>query len=215
MIDVATGWSERRAILGRSWLVVKDAFTHIVHHLPFTVREVHTDNGCEFLNAHLLRFWGQAASHITLSRSRPYQKNDNRFVEQKNSSLIRAYLGYERLDTLQQTLLLNQLYGLMGCYCNLFLPVLRLSEKIFIPAVGDQPARIRRRQGLSRTPFDRLCDTEAITQHNRQRLTAWRESVNHLKLREEIYDLRDRLFSLPKCADRHHRECSRDLALFS
>ena len=197
MIDVATGWSERRAILGRSWLVVNDAFTHILHHLPFVVREIHSDNGSEFLNAHLRRFWGQAASHITLSRSRPYQKNDNRFVEQKNSTLIRAYLGYERLDTVTQTLLLNQLYDLMGRVYNLFLPVMRLSEKILIPAADGQPARVRRRHDRPRTPFDRLCDTDAITQQQRQRLTALRESVNHLKLREEIYEVRDRLFSLP------------------
>lgn len=102
MVDVATAWSERRAVLGRSWLVVSDAFRHILAYLPFQVREIHCDNGSEFLNYHLLRFWGEAASHIQLSRSRPYHKpvlseaegNDNPFVEQKNSSLIRAYLGF-------------------------------------------------------------------------------------------------------------------------
>jgi hypothetical protein len=197
MLDVATGWSERRAVLGRSRLVMEDAFTHILHHLPFVVREVHSDNGSEFLNAHLKRFWGQAASQIALSRSRPYQKNDNRFVEQKNSTLIRAYLGYERLDTVSQTLLLNQLYHLMGCYYNLFLPVMRLCEKIFIPATDDQPARVRRRYAASSTPFDRLSRTDAITDSHRQRLIALRDSINPLMLREEIYDLRDRLFSLP------------------
>ena len=88
MVDVATGWSERRAVLGRSWLVVSDAFRHILAHLPFTVQEIHSDNGAEFLNAHLIRFWGEAANHITLSRSRPYHKNDNPFVEQKHSARV-------------------------------------------------------------------------------------------------------------------------------
>jgi hypothetical protein len=74
-------------------------------------------------------------------------------VEQKTSSLIPACLGYERLDRVQQTLLLNRLYSLMGRYTNLFLPVLRLSEKILIPAVCDQPARIRRRHGPLALPL--------------------------------------------------------------
>ena len=83
MVDVATGWSERRALLGRSWLVTCDAFRHILEHLPFPVREIHPDNGSEFFNYHLLQFWGEIAGDIRLSRSRPYHKNDNPFVEQK------------------------------------------------------------------------------------------------------------------------------------
>jgi hypothetical protein len=209
MIDVATGWSERRAILGRSWLVMRDAFRHILHHLPFPAREIHSDNGSEFLNAHLHKFWAEAASHISLSRSRPYQKNDNRFVEQKNSSLIRAYLGHERLDTVAQTHLLNQLYEKMDCYYNLFLPVMRLSEKILIPATNDQTASIRRRYDRSRTPFDRLCDTDVISQEHRQCLKTLRQSINPLKLREEIYHLRDQLFSLPN-AQPHVTENAHD-----
>jgi len=99
MVDVATGWSERRAVLGRSYLVMQDAFHHILSSLPFQVLEVHPDNGSEFFNYHLLRFWQEKAPAIQLSRSRPFHKpvlseaegNDNPFVEQKNSSLVRAY----------------------------------------------------------------------------------------------------------------------------
>jgi hypothetical protein len=197
MVDVATGWSERRAVLGRSWLVVRDAFRHILAYLPFEVREIHSDNGSEFFNYHLLRFWGEAAGHIQLSRSRPYHKNDNPFVEQKNSSLIRAYLGHERLDTVAQTLLLNELYEKMGCYYNLFQPVMRLEEKIVIPASDGQPARVQRRYDRPRTPFDRLCETDAISDQQQERLIALRASINPRKLRQEIYALCDTLFSLP------------------
>jgi len=101
MIDVATGWSERAATLGRSHLVIRDAFQRIQARLPFPVLEVHPDNGSEFLNYHLRRFWKEAAEHIELSRSRAWQKNDNRFVEQKNDTLVRAYLGYDRLDSVE------------------------------------------------------------------------------------------------------------------
>jgi hypothetical protein len=197
MVDVATGWSERRAVLGRSWLVMSDTFHHILDQLPFQVREIHSDNGSEFLNAHLVQFWGQAADHIKLSRSRPYQKNDNPFVEQKNSSLVRAYLGHERLDTADQTLWLNELYEKMGRYYNLFLPVMHLAEKVSIPATDDEPARVQRRYDRPRTPFDRLCETDAISDQQRDQLMALRQSINPRKLRQEIYALRDELFSLP------------------
>jgi len=197
MVDVATGWSERRAVLGRSWLVVSDAFRHILEQLPFTVREIHPDNGSEFFNYHLLQFWGQIAGDIRLSRSRPYHKNDNPFVEQKNSSLIRAYLGDERLDTVAQTLLLGELYEKMGHYYNLFLPVMRVAEKITIPMTDDQPGRVQRRYDRPRTPFQRLCETDAISDQQRDRLIALRQSINPRQLRQEIYALRDELFSLP------------------
>ena len=99
MIDVATGWSERAAVLGRSQRVMEDAFRRILARLLFPVVEIHPDNGSEFFNDHLVRFWKDVVKGVQLSRSRPYHKNDNRFVEQKNFTLVRAYLGNERLDS--------------------------------------------------------------------------------------------------------------------
>jgi hypothetical protein len=90
LVDVATGWSERVAVLGRSYRQMATGFWHVLERLPFAVREFHPDNGPEFLNDHLLRFWGDSVPGLRLSRSRPYQKNDNRFVEQKNATLVRA-----------------------------------------------------------------------------------------------------------------------------
>ena len=110
MIDVATGWSERRAVLGRSYLVMQDAFRFILARLPFPVLHIHPDNGSEFFNHHMLRFWGNIVQGVTLSRSRPFHKNDNPRIEQKNSTLVRKYLGYERLDSVAQVLALNALY---------------------------------------------------------------------------------------------------------
>ena len=156
MIDVATGWSERVAVLGRSYLVMEDAFRRILLRVPFAVREIHPDNGSEFFNQHLLRFWGQAVQGLQLSRSHPYRKNDNRLVEQKNSTLVRKYLAYERLDTVAQTLALNQLYEQMWLYYNLFQPVMHLVEKEVLPALDGQPAQLKRRHDRPRPPFDRL-----------------------------------------------------------
>jgi len=196
MLDVATAWSERVTVLGRSYLVMEDGFSRILARLPFPVREVHPDNGSEFFNSHMLRFWDQLEQEIQLSRSRPYHKNDNRFVEQKNSTLVRAYLGYDRLDTVAQTLAANQLYDKMWLYYNFFQPAMRLTEKTWVREEA-QPSRLKRRYDEARTPFDRLCETTAIPQKQRERLQALRDQTNPRQLRHEIYDSIDYIFSLP------------------
>ena len=196
MVDVATGWSERHAVLGRSYLVMQDGFNRILSRLPFPVLEVHPDNGSEFFNHHMLRFWKEAVPGIRLSRSRPYQKNDNRIVEQKNSTLVRAYLGYDRLDTATHTLAINELYDKMWVYYNLFQPVMRLAEKRWIREEG-QPSRAKRRYDQARTPFDRVCETEAMSQENRQELETLRDRTNPRQLRNEIYDMIAYISSLP------------------
>jgi hypothetical protein len=89
---------------------MEDGFRRLLARLPFPILEIHPDNGSEFLNYHLVRFWKEIVKGVHLSRSRPYQKNDNRFVEQKNYTLVREYLGNERLDTVGQTIALNNLY---------------------------------------------------------------------------------------------------------
>ncbi|MBC7129562.1 MAG: transposase family protein [Thermoplasmatales archaeon] len=196
LVDVATGWCEQVAVLGRSQRVMQDAFRRILARLPFPVREIHPDNGKEFFNDHLLRFWQEAVKGVRLSRSRPFHKNDNRFVEQKNGSQVRYYLGHERLDTVAQTLMLNRIYEKSWVYHNLFQPVLRMSEKT-VTADSPQPGRVQRRFDLARTPFERLCATAAISPQRREELQRLREQTNPRRLREEIYQLLDELFTLP------------------
>ena len=133
MIDVATGWSERVAVLGRSQLVMKDAFFRILTRLPFRIVELHPDNGSEFLNRHLVGLWRDVVKGVQLSRSRPFHKNDNRFVEQKNATLVRAYLGDRRLDTVAQTRMLNRLYDKM------WLPKVQLLPARHAPHGEDDP----------------------------------------------------------------------------
>jgi hypothetical protein len=195
MIDIATGWSERVAVLGRSYLVMKDAFRRIVARLPFSILEIHPDNGSEFLNHHMVRFWGDLVQGVKLSRSRPYQKNDNRHVEQKNATLVRAYLGHDRLDSVAQVLAMNQLYDHMWLYYNLFQPVMRLTEKTVTLEQG-RPTRVRCVHDEARTPFDRLCDTKAIDHQCQERLQTLRDRTNPRRLRQEIYDLIDHIFGL-------------------
>lgn len=197
MVDVATGWSERVAMLGRSFLVMKDGFLRILDRLPFPVLEIHPDNGSEFINHHLVRFWQDKVHGVQLTRSRPYRKNDNRFVEQKNHTLIRAYLGDDRLDTVAQTRLLNQLYDRMWLYYNFFQPAMRLTEKYTVPAPNGSSARVRRRFDKALTPFDRLCKTGILDADRLAPLHALRHATNPAQLRLEIYRLLDQLFLLP------------------
>jgi len=199
MVDVATGWTEQVATLGRSYRAMEDAFRRILARVPFAILEIHSDNGSEFLNDHLVRFWKEKVKGVILSRSRPFHKNDNRFVEQKNSTLVRAYLGPVRYDTAAQTNAINQLYEKMWLYYNFFQPVMRLVEKTTIPSLPaqGQPLRIKRRFDQARTPFDRLCQAEAISEQQKHQLRTLREQTNPRQLRREIHQLLDHIFSLP------------------
>jgi hypothetical protein len=198
MVDVATGWSERAAVLGRSFLAMKDGFSRILARLPFPVLEFHPDNGSEFFNQHLMRFWQRLTPRPQFSRSRPYNKNDNRFVEQKNSTLVRSYLGYDRLDTVAHALAVNELYDKMWLYYNFFQPVMRLAEKTWIRE-EDQPSRVKRRFDEAATPFDRLCATNAISEELAEELRTLRQQTNPRQLRHEINELLAYIDSLP-CA---------------
>lgn len=189
--DVATGWSECVAILGRSYLVVQDGFQRIEQRLPFSILEVHPDNGSEFLNDPLVRFWRERATPLDLSRSRPYAKNDNRFVEENNFSQVRAYLGYDRLDTVAHTHLANQLYERLGLYHNFFQPVMRLQEKHF------EDGYCRRIYDPAIPPLDRLLQTQILSPHKQAYLLALRRSTNPVRLRQQIHDLIDQISALP------------------
>ena len=181
MVDVATGWSERVMVLGRGQQVMEAGFRHILQRLPFEIKELHPDNGSEFFNHHLVRFWKDKVKGVTLSRSRPYHKNDNRIVEQKNDSLVRQYLGYGRLDTPKQIQDANALYEQMWLYYNLFQPVLHLVEKEL------REDHVRRHWDRAQTPYERLKATNVLTPEQAQRLQALYEQTNPLALREDIY----------------------------
>ena len=204
MVDVATGWNERRATLGRSYVVMQDAFRYILKQLPFPVRGVHPDNGPEFFNHHLRRFWEDEVQNVHLSRSRPYHKNDNPFVEQRNAHPVRTYLGYDRFDTVAQTLAINELYDKMWVYHNLFQPVMRVVEKTIVSQQG-QRTRIRRRYDQARTPFDRLCDAGVLPPEVQARLAALRDQTNPRQLLAEIEAQLVHIFSLP-CRTPGHTE---------
>jgi hypothetical protein len=192
MVDIATGWSEIVAIFGRSYRVMADGFDYMLARLPFEVQEIHPDNGAEFFNQNLLRYWKEKAPYLQLTRSRPYQKNDNRFVEENNHSLIRAYIGYDRLDTQAQLKTLRQLYEKLWLYHNFFQPVMRLQEKEYV-----SPLLYRRKYDRAKTPFDRLKEKNILKEKIQLQLEALLEKTNPVSLRYQIDALISRLLSLP------------------
>jgi hypothetical protein len=204
MVDVALGWSERVAVLGRGQRAMEAGFRQIVARLPYPIRELHPDNGSEFLNDHLVRFFGETITGLKLSRSRPWQKNDNRIVEQKNDTLVRAYFGNERLDTLEQCAAMNALYDRMWVYYNLFQPVLHLIAKEVkevkegkeVIEGAEAKTRVKRTWDEARTPYQRLRERGGLVEGAAERLASLYAETNPRKLRERIHQERDELFDL-------------------
>ena len=182
LIDIATGWSERVAILGRSQAAMVKGFKRVRERLPFPIRHLHPDNGSEFFNDHLIRYFGEEVTGLSLSRSRPYRKNDNRFVEQKNSTLVRAYVGYERLDNGAQCAALNELYDKLWLYYNLFQPVMHMVAKEITRG------KICRKHDQARTPYQRLLATNVISLEQKASLAELYTRTNPRQLRRTIYD---------------------------
>ena len=200
LVDIATGWSERVAVLGRSQAAMVEGFRRVQVRLPFPITRLHPDNGSEFFNNHLFRYFGEAMTGLRLSRSRPYRKNDNQFVEQKNATLVRAYLGYERLDTWGQCAALNALYDQLWVYYNLFQPVLHLVGKDSVNG------KLQRRWDRAQTPYQRLLASGVLLPEQEARLTRLYAETNPRQLRETIYQALARLWQKPEMQQAPRRE---------
>jgi len=192
LVDIATGWSERVAVFGRSQTAMVEGFERVQERLPFAITHLHPDNGSEFFNNHLVRYFGEEMTGLQLSRSRPYHKNDNRFVEQKNSTLVRAYVGYDRLDKGWQCEALNTLYDQLWVYYNLFQPVLHLIGKEVVDG------KVRRRWDRAQTPYQRLLARGALSPEQEARLATLHASTNPRQLRKTAYQAIDRLWKSPR-----------------
>lgn len=192
LVDVATGWCEIAATYGNAYTVMKDAFDFILARLPFPALEFHPDNGPEFMNGFLIRHWQYLVPHLSISRSKPYRKNDNRFVEENNHSLIRAYIGNGRLDSDTQLHTLRKLQECLWLYHNLFLPCMRLKEKSLSPE-----GKLRKSYDKALTPLDRLLASDLPDKSKLFPLVELRKSVNPLRLREHIDSLIQTLLALP------------------
>jgi hypothetical protein len=200
LVDIATGWSERVAVLGRSQAAMVEAFQRVQERLPFAITRLHPDNGSEFFNDHLVRYFGEEITGLRLSRSRPYRKNDNRFVEQKNSTLVRAYVGYERLEGRRQCAALNNLYGQLWVYNNLFQPVLHLVGKQVVDG------KLHRNWDQAQTPCQRVLASGILSPQQEARLATLYARTNPRQLRRAIYQALQQLGQRPESPDATNRK---------
>ena len=187
LTDVATGWVSTQATLGNSGIVMEDAFQGTTARIPFSIVEIHTDNGPEFLNQVVVPALEQQG--IALSRSRPYRKNDNRFVEENNNSHIRAYIGRQRYDTLAQVAALTRIYQLLDAYHNFFLPVMR--------TVRDPDGK---KHTTVNTPWERLKASGVLDEETIARWDAFRQGIDPLCLKRTLETALRDLDALPGAA---------------
>jgi hypothetical protein len=192
--DIATGWWEGEAITGRSQKATEEGMDRIRQRLPFRIREIHPDNDTGLINDLLWRYCRKAK--IKMSRSRPYKKNDNAWVEQRNWTHVRKVVGYRRMDTPGELLVLRDLYASLTLYKNFFQPTMKLKEKV---RVG---GKIHRKYDEPKTPYQRLLESGQISAVARKRLQAQYESLNVAELRRRIEELRNQLFDLIEKKDR-------------
>jgi hypothetical protein len=151
--DIHSTWVETRAVMGKSQVRVQEALEQLRQALPFALRGIDSDNGSEFINAHLQAY---ARTHrLQFTRGRPYKKDDNAHIEQKNWTHVRKLLGYVRYDSDAALTAMNAIYADLRLLQNLFLPSVKLQRK---ERVG---ARVRRRYDAPQTPLDRvrICPT--------------------------------------------------------
>jgi hypothetical protein len=190
-VDVATGWTECRAVWGKHYYRVKEAVRWVQHDLPMPLESFHTDNGGEFLN-HLLLPWCQTAG-IAMSRGRPHRKNDQAFAEQKNWAIVRRLIGYDRYSSRPAYDELRAFYGILRLYWNFFQPLRKLTSRV------RHGARVTKRYDRAQTPYQRLLASGILTETQRAALARQYRQLNPVALRTE---LQERLHRLWQLADR-------------
>jgi Integrase core domain len=185
-VDIASSWWEGEAITSRSQQATKEGMDAIRKRAPFRIREIHPDNDTGLINDLLWRYCKSA--RIKMSRSRPYKKNDNAWVEQRNWTHVRKVVGYQRFDTTGELALLRELYQYLRLYKNFFQPTMKLVEKV------REGGKIRRRYDEPQTPCERLLASGQLHQRAAQQLRKTYAALNVAELHRNLEDLRTRLF---------------------
>jgi len=201
MTDLETTWSEARAVLGKGEVRVVAALDEIAGALPFKLCGIDSDNGSEFINHHLVRHC--RARGIVMTRSRPYKKDDNAHIEQKNWTHIRRVLGWDRFDSEEALEAINDLYKHeLSWMMNLFQPSVRLLAK---ERVG---ARLKRRYDRPRTPLDRLIESGKALPRRIAELRRLRQRIDPFELSKAIETKLERIFRLAARPDSARRRAA-------
>lgn len=185
VIDIATCWTEKQAALGRSERATVEAYEALEARFPFKILGIDSDNDALFINWHFLRMTKR--KQITFTRSRAYRKNDQAHIEQKNWSTVRKIVGYQRLETEKQLVILNRIYQLLSDYLNFFIPTLKLIRKEHI---GSKTKRV---YDKPKTPYQRVLEHPGIDTEIKLTLKEKHITLNPAALLREINRLASKL----------------------
>lgn len=177
-VDVATGWVECQGVWGKGQQRVGGAVHHIGQRLPFPLLGLDSDNGSEFINHQLYAYCQRQG--ITFTRSRPYKKNDSAHVEQKNWSVVRRLVGYDRYSSKEALVQLNRVYDLVRSYVNFFQPVMQLQHK------SRHGAKVHKVYDIARTPYQRVLELGVLTPQQAALLAQHYHILNPVKLLAQI-----------------------------
>jgi hypothetical protein len=181
MTDILTGWTENRAVWNKGALGVNKQVEDVEYKLPFEILGFDCDNGSEFLNHHLLRYFTDRKNKVTFTRSRPYKKNDNAHVEQKNWTQVRHLFGYDRLDIKSLVEPMNDLYSNeWSLYNNFFRPSQKLIKKTKINS------KYIKKYDKPKTPYERLLESGTLSVEKAKQLNDLYKSLNPFELKNKI-----------------------------
>lgn len=191
LTDIDSGWTENTAVLGKDAKNIRNAIENIEKTLPFIVHSMKFDSGSEFMNYGVISFLNSTAARkkpIEIYRSRPYRKNDNCYVEQKNFTHVRELFGYDRVESRELVVLMNEIYRLYwNPLQNHFLPQMKLLQKCRIGA------RIKKTYDEPKTPYQRLLESTDLNEVEKQRLRRSHDTLDPIELQRGL-ETRLRLF---------------------
>jgi transposase InsO family protein len=200
VVDVASGWQEYRAVWGTSKRPVQGAMTEIQRRLPCALRELHTDNGGEFLNETLVSWCTREG--IRRTRGRPYRKNDQAYVEQRNWTGVRQLVGYDRYSTQTALVRLQRVYELSRLYQNFFQPVRKLIGR------EREGSKVRKRFDVAQTPYQRLLSSGVLGEPDATALREQYERLNPVQLRQQLDAALTQLWQAAERPVAHAREAA-------
>ena len=195
-VDVATGWVECRGVWGKGQDRVGAAIHEMSRKLPFPLLGLDSDNGSEFINHRLYAYCQR--KEITFTRSRPYKKNDAAHVEQKNWSVVRRLIGYERYNSEEALTQLNRVYQLVRSYVNFFQPVMQLQSK------SRHGAKVHKVYDAATTPYRRLLRSGVLAEGPKKALATQYERLNPVRLLSQINKALEQLWGMANTTSNHH-----------
>jgi hypothetical protein len=189
-VDIDTRWYEPVALPNRSQKATFEGICTLRRRLPFPLLGLDSDSGGEFINYHLYHYCQE--EQITFTRSRPFKKNDQAYVEQKNWTPVRQTIGYERYESPQALALLRSIYQDLRLFVNFFQPVMRLQCKVRLGS------KVRKKYDQAQTPYRNVMASDLVEQSVKQELTEVYLSLNPVDLRRRMDANLARLWRLPR-----------------